>query len=301
MRYNRIEHRGVAGSLCLSGRAGLTVLEFVGCAIAIVGGMWLGASYLGINIRHAAHAALTETQLIDKMPPSWRPPGPDDGVTREQLVATLREELSTLREEIAALRNDGAKTAPAKVSHERSTPAAEAYPQKSETASAQTRAYWQRISDIAVNEATLQREADASFTTENAAQVFALKARVSRVAAKAVQAVKVDDVDEMAIAFAQQLAGWYEHGGSLYERALQIWEMPTQGRAQLNEEWTRAESQHRNESQLLREKAAGTRGALGRQFGVEFPAFAEPAARLEAPKGEHSDTDQVTDTLMPAS
>ena len=271
----------------LPARPGLTVLEFVGCVIAIVGGMWLGVSYLGIDVRHAAHAALTEAQLIDKMPPSWRPPGPNDGMTREQLVATLREELSTLRSEIAALRHDGSTPAGNSAEPNKAAMSAADQSKASKSGLEQTRAYWQKIRDIALNEATLQREADTSFSTDNAAQVFALKARVSRVAAKAVQAVKEDGVDAAAVGFAEHLATWYEHGGALYDRAVQIWEMPTHGRGAFNEEWTKAEAQHRNESQLLQEKASGVRGALSRQYGVEFPAFAEPAVKSVTPEEEH--------------
>jgi hypothetical protein len=257
-------------------RDALTVLEFVGCAIAIVGGMWLGVLYLGIDVRHVAHAALSEAHLLESVPPNWRPPGPNDGVTREELVATLREELSSLRSEIAALGSHRTHSVRADSTIDTRSLAADGGGNPPNAVLENTRAYWQRISDIALNEATLQAEADASFSTENAAQVFALKARVSRVAAKSATAVKTDDVDPAAIGFAQHLSKWYDQGGALYERAVGVWEMPSQGRAQVNEEWRRAQAQHRNESQLLGEKAAAVRGTLSRQFGVEFPAFAGP-------------------------
>ena len=45
-------------------RHGLTVLEFVGCVIAIVGGAWLGALYLGVDVRRLAYTALAEAVLL---------------------------------------------------------------------------------------------------------------------------------------------------------------------------------------------------------------------------------------------
>jgi hypothetical protein len=47
-------------------RRGLTVLEFVGCVIAIVGGAWLGALYLGVDVRRLAYTALAEAELLER-------------------------------------------------------------------------------------------------------------------------------------------------------------------------------------------------------------------------------------------
>ena len=54
-------------------RAGLTILEFTACTIALVGGAWLGALYLGVDVRHLAFSALNQAKLLDKMPPELRP------------------------------------------------------------------------------------------------------------------------------------------------------------------------------------------------------------------------------------
>src|SRR4051812_34841470 len=84
--------------------AGLTTLEFVGCLLAVVGGAWIGALYLGVNVKHVAYSALSESRLLEKVPKDWRP-GADDGqvVTREELATALHEELGTLRNQICAL------------------------------------------------------------------------------------------------------------------------------------------------------------------------------------------------------
>src|SRR3970282_808214 len=51
-----------------NGRMGLSVLEFVGCLIALVGGVWLGAIYLGIDVHRVAYVALSESELMEKVP-----------------------------------------------------------------------------------------------------------------------------------------------------------------------------------------------------------------------------------------
>lgn len=265
-----------AWALC---RRGLTTLEFAGCFVAVLGGAWIGALYLGINVQHLAHSALQQAQLLEKVPPEWRPVGPNV-VTREQLVATLRKELGSLRSEIVALRSETESSG----GGEPMTDAAVA-------ARDNTRAYWRRLNEIALGEDDLQHDAEVAIDDSNASKVFAIKARVSRFAAKGVEAVPSEGVDEAVVKFGRQLAIWYGRGNELYERAVAIWETPsgTQARAKLTEEWKQAEIQHRHEARLLRERAAMLRASISRQLGEEFPDFAKPVAPVEpAPPAETS-------------
>jgi hypothetical protein len=248
--------------------------------MAVIGGIWLGALYLGVDVRYMAHTALSETELLDKMPPDWRPPGPNDGVTREQLVATLREELGSLKDEISTLRS-GESMAPPKF--ETSQPAQPQTSIERLPSQVRTLAYWQRLSEIALGEASLHTEAEAAFEQGKASKVFAIKARLCRFAAKAVDVIPTEEVDESVVQFGRQLSLWYEHGGELYERAMQIWESAanSQGREQLNDDWRRAELHHKNEAKLLRDKANGVRTTVSRMFGTEFPAFAEATTKVQ--------------------
>src|SRR5262249_37829266 len=68
-------------------RNGIKMLEFLACVVFLVGGAWLGAMYLGVDFRHVAYTALSESKLLEKVPADWRPPDPhDNGMTREQLL-----------------------------------------------------------------------------------------------------------------------------------------------------------------------------------------------------------------------
>jgi hypothetical protein len=270
-------------------RSGLTTLEFVGCVTAVIGGAWLGAIYLGLDIRKLTYVALSQSAMLDKVPADWRPKDPERStMTREQLVETLRSELGSLRSEIVALRADGMEEAPSSARTEDQEKQA-------------TLVYWQRLNDIAVGETALQLDAETAFDETNAAKVFAVKGRISRFAAKAVEAVPTANVEPAAVQFGQQLNAWYTRGGELYERAVQIWEAPgtTQARSQLNKEWHGAELHYRNEARLMQERAAGVRGTLSRRFGDEFPEFATspPAATakeaVEDPAPERETTASV--------
>jgi hypothetical protein len=256
-------------------RAGITFLEFMTCTTAVIGGAWLGALYLGVDVRHLAFAAVSQAQLLDKMPPELRPVDPNEKImTREQLLTTLHEELGSLRNQITSLRAGGVAGQVLEGARGGEPNSAEMPPTKEKTL-----AYWQRLSEIAMGESALQRDAESAFNADNAAKVFAIKGRISRFSAKAVEAVPTQEVDESVIRFGRQLGLWYDRAGELYEKALRIWETPIgqQARTELNDEWKRADDQHRNEARLLNEKAAVVRGSMSRIYGTEFPVFDKPS------------------------
>ena len=254
--------------------SGLTILEFLGCTTALVGGAWVGALYLGVDIRHLAVSALSQAQLLDKMPPELRPVDPNEKVmTREQLLTTLHEELGSLRNQITSLRG-GAAGQPTSAAVGGEPTSAEMLPTKEKTL-----AYWQRLNEIAMGESQLQRDAESAFNADNAAKVFAIKGRISRFSAKAVEAVPTQEVDESVVRLGRQLGLWYDRAGELYEKAVRIWETPIgqQARTQLNDEWKRADDQHRSEGRLLNDKATAVRGSMSRIYGMDFPVFDKPS------------------------
>src|SRR5258705_6840140 len=233
--------------------SGLTILEFLACTTALVGGAWIGALYLGVDVRHLAVSALSQAKLLDKMPAEFRPVDPNEKVmTREQLVTTLHEELGSLRNQITSLRGGGAAGQATAAAGGGEPTSAEMMPTKEKTL-----AYWQRLNEIAMGESQLQRDAELAFNADNAAKVFAIKGRISRFSAKAVQAVPTQEVDESVVRYGRQLGLWYDRAGELYEKAVRIWETPIgqQARAQLNDEWKRADGPHGSEGQPISDKA----------------------------------------------
>ena len=178
----------VGGRRCLARRSGLTILEFVACGVAVAGGAWLGALYLGVNMQHVAFAALSQTRLLDKVPEEYRPADPNaKAMTHEQLATALHEELGSLRTQISSLNGVPTQTAD-KATEKESGPSTGLAPTKEKTL-----AYWQKLREIASTNSQLQREAESAFTVDNAAKVFAVKGRVCRFSAKAVEAAGVSE------------------------------------------------------------------------------------------------------------
>ena len=257
---------------------GLSVLEFIGCLMALVGGVWLGAIYLGVDVRHVAYLALSETELIDKVPEQWRPVDADAKNTPSpaERAASVQNELAALRQEIKALRTNGPADAAASTQSDKSTSPANDAASANDLAQEATLIYWTRLHDIVHNQSALEKDAESAATEGNATKVAALKGRLSRVSAQAIEALPTANVDPAALRFGRALKAWYESGAEMYEQAVQIWESPArvQGGGQLGKAWDQAHLQHRNEGRLLNDQAAATRDALTRRFGDGFAPIA---------------------------
>ncbi len=259
-------------------RAGLSVLEFVGCLMALVGGLWLGAIYLGINVKHVAYFALAESDLMEKVPENLRPEVPESekGPSQAELAKGVQSELVALRHEITALRNSQETQEAADVPSLESTTTASA--SADDEAKQATLDYWQKLVDVVERQATLQVGAESSANESNATKVAALKARISRFTASGIRSLTTKNVDPAAAKFGADLADWYEASATVYDEAVQVWESPARGEAkeQLTAEWDRKETQNQNEGRLLLDRAKAVRDSLERRFGEGF----EPIARF---------------------
>jgi hypothetical protein len=264
------------------GRRGITFLEFLGCLCAVVGGAWLGALYLGVDVRHVAYVALKESQLLDRVPEKWRPASPDlkqgaDAPTPEQLARQTQQELAALRQEIAALRTEriGSENANATAAASGNEATSSAPRPAAKEASL---AYWTRLGEIARDESALQDDSESAATQSNATQVAALKSRVCRFAASAILAIPTNGVDSSAAEYGKQLAQWYDQGGNLYEQAVRVFASAAREQAggQLTQDWEQSKAQHKNEGRLLSERSVVVQAGLGRRFGEDFPALAKP-------------------------
>ena len=245
--------------------------------MALLGGIWLGAIYLGVDIRHVLYGALSESQLMDKVPEQWRPvePAAKNAPTAQELAESVHNELVALRQEITALRtsrqHEPGTANPAQETSTKDRPSVDA---KQLTKQA-TLEYWVRLHEVVQNEIALQRDAELAATEGNATKVAALKGRISRLTASAIRALPIASVDPAAVTLAKDLANWYERGARLYDQAVQIWESSARvsNGSQVSKDWERAQIQHRNEGRLLGDQVTAVRDSLKRRFGEGFAEF----------------------------
>jgi hypothetical protein len=180
----------------------------------------------------------------------------------------LRHEITALRTERTGLQNSANAT-------ESAGDGTAASPGSRPSVKELSLAYWTRLNDIVRDELALQEDSESAATQSNATQVAALKSRVCRFAASAIQAIPTEGVDPSAVEYGQQLAHWYDRGGNLFDEAVRIWESPARGQTEqpMSQDWEQSKAQHHNEGRLLRERGAAVRDSLTRRFGDEFSAL----------------------------
>jgi hypothetical protein len=273
-KQNKFADLSFAGRALGSPRAGVSVLEIVGCLMALVGGVWLGAIYLGVDVRHITYAALSESTLIDKMPDDWRPtdPAAAKAPSAAEMATKVQNELVSLRDEITTLRDSqpAQATAPKQVASSAAPADEDAVARKASLA------YWSRLNEVVHRQATLQLEAESAANEGNATKVASLKARISRFSAEAIRALATADVDPTAAKLGGEIAAWYDDGADLYEQAVQVWESPARSQVgqPLTQEWERDQVQYQNEGRLLRSRVSAVRDSLARRFGGGFAPLA---------------------------
>jgi hypothetical protein len=254
----------------------MSILEFVGCSLALVGGLWLGAIYLGVDVRQATYVALADSKLMDTVPESWRPEGMEQTKepTSAELAASVQNELVSLREEITTLRDTPESSAAVATTSVEASKSAKA--DADDAAKQATIEYWTKLREVVRSQALLQVEAETAATAGNATKVAAIKARISRFSASGIRALPTANVDPLAVKLGQELADWYEQGASLYDQAVQVWESPGRGQSgqQITQEWERTQVQHANEGRLMMERIAAVRDSLTRRFGEGFAPIA---------------------------
>ena len=181
--------------------------------MALVGGVWLGALYLGVDVRHVVFGALAESKVMDTLPEKWRPAQVEavQTPTTQELAESVKTELVALRHEITALRTtrQNGLTSPTTSTVADNAQNAVSADVKQLTKQA-TLDYWTRLHSVIGDEIALQRDAESAATNSNATKVAALKGRISRLTASAIRALPISNVDPAAVTLAKDLANWYE-------------------------------------------------------------------------------------------
>lgn len=251
-------------------RRGASLLEITACILAVAGGVWLGARYLGLDLHAAAYSALSETAMLEKLPEDWQPAPPPGmkPLTLEQQAIALSAELDALRTDVAQL-NDG--TDP-EMEGLRVDPANNLPPELLARRQ-HTLAFWSQLGGIRDEVNRLQASADDALDQHNVYKVLEIRRRAYQYGAKAVKVAMTDEVDPQALQFAEQLMHWFEHGAELYAEAMKVWQggqVPVGGLSN-DQLLDQVQQQHDNEALLLFQKSGRLCEVLFRRYQVAFP------------------------------
>ena len=256
-------------------RRGASLLEIIGCVLAVAVGVWLGARFLGLDLHAAAYTALSETEILEKLPEDLQltpPPGMEPLSPQEQAVA-LSAELDELRKEVAQLNKDAEMGITSL-----SVDSAGQLPPGLLARRQDTLAFWSQLGGIRDEVDRIQASADEALNQQNVYQVLEIRKRAYEFGAKAVEVAMSDNVDPQALQFAEQLMAWYKNGAALYGEAMNVWQgehMPLGGVSN-DALLEKVQQQHDNEALLLFQKSGRLCEVLFRRYRVAFPEINDP-------------------------
>jgi hypothetical protein len=290
-------------------RAGVSILEFLGCTSALVGGVVLGSMYLGVDVKEMAFVALERANLVEPRPDveegeaTASAETPTDGTATAEGATTAAESTdagsspvtpeSTAEAAPAAAETSGASDARSTTGSKQ--PAADvptASPPAQSTGffaredlitdeqrKVLTLAYWEAL-DLCMEEEVETRvpAIDRDGTWQLFDYLTGRKAGHQK-AAEAIAALDARGVDDHVMAYAKKARAWHDDGAKLFGRAVDLLtDAPT---AQLSgpfaQSWQSAATQHKMEARLLAEKHAAVKTYLSHAY-EEGATAGQPAA-----------------------
>lgn len=253
-------------------RQALSKVEFLGCLMAVAGGLWIGSNYLGVDLNGAAYQALDETELLTKLPEEWRPPNPEcpDGncpdpeEIRAAEIVRLRSELEEIRFEVSRLRTGSAGAHDS----QESTSLSEVQRETRD----RTLGYWQGLSQIVHEVATVQRTVQPYSGTEQHSQALAVRRRALEYGHQAATLLDAQGVDPDAVATGARVAEWYAQGAEKLRAAVELkTSQPVGGRSvSAGELWASTEADLRKRTELLMRKSQETSAYLTSKYFTDF-------------------------------
>jgi hypothetical protein len=229
-------------------RRGISFIEFLGCFIAVAGGVVLGSMYLGVDVQGTAVTLLERADVIAKPEPpaaahkaatggrapalepnvplptveQTTPPPAPEPTTPTPPQETLTEAISYTPEERAEL----------------------------------TRAYWQALNEQIQAELHHRANRIAADGEWELYDYLTSRSVGHKTAAEKIAQLSFRGVDGHVSAYAKKVQAWHAAGATLYARAKDLLtDAPT---AQLSgpfaQSWQSSATQHQMEERLLKEK-----------------------------------------------
>ena len=295
-----------------SSRRGMSVVEFIGCLSAMVGGVVLGSMYLGVDVKRMGVAMLQQANLIDAGEKKQAAATQVEVAPPTPVTATAAPVASTSAGETAGPATEETAVAPAPqndaVVEQTPAPASEAAPAAEPAPAAApaagplagflsredlidltdeqrnqlTRAYWEALDNCTKQEA---KHRIAGLPEDGNWQLFdylTCRKKGHEEAVGFISQLNLRGVDDHVTSYAEKALAWHRDGVKLFSRALDL--LTDAPSAQLSGPFAQslqsAATQHQMEERLLRDKHNAVQAYLDHSLTAE-PAPADAAAAVQ--------------------
>ena len=239
-------------------RHGLSFLEFVGCLVAMIGGVALGSIYLGIDIKQMAIGVLVQAQVVDA------------GYFEQ---SALKAEVLTVAAEntAAAAESNPDAVQAALAAKTEQEPAPRQF--TAEETRAATRAFWNTLTECMLVEAHGRLQGEGHTEEWLLYDYLSQRKKGHEQALKDLEALKALGVDERLVEHGEQVAAWHKSGVKLFEHALSM--LSDGPGAKLTgpfaQSWQSAATQLRMEEKLVLDRHHAVANYLDREYAEEGP------------------------------
>ena len=270
-------------------RRGASLLETLGCMIALCAGLVFGANYMGVDLKGIAAGTLKSASIAA---PEWLSDAepPALGLTAEGVVepapaaVDAQSPASPSAESVAPPSADPAPAEPVtpETARQRQRDSlGYLVPLTSEQKAVLTRAYWDELATIMAAE---RASREASIDNVHELQLFDYLTDRKNAHGAAVAAIEELDslgVDPQVKSFAEKVLAWHEEGQALFARAIAL--LTNAPTAQLTgpfaQSWQSAAKQHRMEERPVLEKRTAVQTLLDHELAGTTAASAAPTSR----------------------
>jgi hypothetical protein len=253
-------------------RRGISFVEFLGCFIAVAGGVVIGSMYLGVDVQGTAITLLERAEVIEKpatpgAAPATAPPATSLAPTTSQAAPpspsdwSLKRPVQTDAQAAAAQPAVESTTAPAAPAANPPAPPVQesltdAISFTPEQRAELTRAYWEALNERMKAEVAHRANRIAADGEWELYDYLTCRSDGHKTAAEAIDLLSLRGVDGHVTAYAKKVQAWHESGATLFARAKDLLtDAPTaQMSGPFAQSWQSAATQHQMEERLLKEK-----------------------------------------------
>lgn len=256
-------------------RRGLSFLEFLGCLVAMIGGVFLGSVYLGIDMKTMAVGVLAKADVVS--PEFFKA---DKGATNNPTSLNTMQDLtrsSTTGEAVGVVEEE--HVADVKEPAQIEEPSGDNLdsliaPEVSDAERlAATRAYWDALTECVLHEA---RNRSKGFQTDEEWQLYdylTSRKEGHSLALETLKQLNEFGVDERLLSHGRQVATWNSSAVRLFERAIfLLTDGPSAGiSGPFAQNWQSSATQLRMEESLIHDKHRAVANYLDHEYADIAP------------------------------
>jgi hypothetical protein len=253
-------------------RHALSFLEFLGCLVAMTGGVVLGSMYLGVDVKQTVASVLVQAQVVDTSYFGLAPEQAEQTAATEDISTEQIAEGNSVAPEIQ--NEDDSQVVETKTESEPTTANATLIPEPTaaETRTA-TRAYWDKLTECIQNEANGRLRGEGNPEEWQLYDYLLQRKKGHEQALVVFETLEPLAVDDRLVEHGGQVASWHKSGIKLFENALSL--LSDGPGAKLTgpfaQSWQSAATQLRMEENLVLERHKAVANYLDREYAAEAP------------------------------